>query len=404
MGAFASSAPLEDSGRGVTELSGKDAMKFFCSALVLSIAVPALAPAADVADLAGRIKAVGREGAGSAEAAAAWKELSRRGTDAIVPILSAIDDASPAAANWLRSAIDAIVERETAAKHPFPVKDLEMFLRETKHAGSARRFAFELLCRVDPATRDCLLQSFLNDPGAELRYDAVEAEFEKAKALSKDSEAAKEQLRKLLNSARDVNQTEAIAKELEQRGSPVDLAKHFAFITTWYLASAFDNTDGKGFQAVYPPERGVDLAAKYAGKEGKEVAWKPHTTAEKNGAVDLNKAIAKEKNAVAYGYVVIDSPAARPVEIRAASATALKIWLNGGEIFARETYHQSFEQDSHIAPATLKTGRNTILIKVCQNNQTEEWAQNWMYQLRLTDPLGTAIPVKVIDPATTEAK
>ena len=374
-------------------------MKYLWQAVTVLFALPSLAPAADVTDLADRIKAVGREGAGNSEAAAAWKELSRRGTDAIVPLLATIDGASPAAANWLRSAIDAIVERETAAKHPLPAKDLEAFLCDTKHAGTARRLAFELLCRAEPAARDRLLPTFLNDPGAELRYDAVEAEFEKAKALPKDSDAAKDQLRKLIDAARDVNQTEAIAKELEQRGSPVDLAKHFAFITSWYLVAGFDNTDGKGFQAVYPPEKGVDLAAKYAGKDGKEVAWKPYTTAEKNGAVDLNKAIAKEKNAVAYGYVVIESPAARPVEVRAASATALKIWLNGKEIFARETYHQSFEQDSHIAPATLNAGRNTILIKICQNNQTEDWAQNWMYQLRLTDPVGTAIPVKVVDPA-----
>src|SRR5262249_42020969 len=152
-----------------------------------------------------------------------------------------------------------------------PAKDLESFLRDTKHAGSARRLAFELLCRAEPATRDRLLPTFLNDPGAELRYDAVEAEFEKAKALPKDSEPAKDRLRKLLDAARDVTQTEAIAKELEQRGSPVDLARHFAFITSWYLASSFDNTDGKGFHAVYPPERGVDLAAKYPGNNGKEI-------------------------------------------------------------------------------------------------------------------------------------
>jgi hypothetical protein len=363
----------------------------------------ALAPAADVTELANRIKAVGPEGAGNPAAAAAWKELSHGGTDAIVPLLTAIDGASPAAANWLRSAVDAIVERESAAKKPLSVKDLEAFLRDTKHSGNARRLAFELLCRADPAARDRLLPTFLNDPGAELRYDAVEAAFDKAKALPKESAEAKEQLRKLVDAARDVNQTEAIAKELEQRGSPVDLVKHFAFITTWYLASSFDNTDGKGFHTVYPPERGVEVAAKYPGKDGKEIAWKAHTTAEKNGAVDLNKAIGQEKNAVAYGYVVIDSPAARPVEIRAASATALKIWLNGREVFGRETYHQSFEQDSHVAAGALKAGRNTILIKVCQNNQTEDWAQNWMYQLRLTDPLGTAIPVKVADPAS-EAK
>jgi hypothetical protein len=368
-------------------------------ALALLLLLPALASAADVSDLVKRVKAVGREGAGNSEAAAAWKELSRRGTDAIVPLLGALDGASPVAANWLRSAVDAIVQRETAANRPLPVKDLEAFLRDTRHPGNARRLAFELICQADPAARERLLPTFLNDPGAELRFDAVAAAFAKAKALPNDSADAKDQLRTLLDSARDVAQTEEIAKELERRGSPVDLVKHYALITTWHLTAGFDNTDGKGFQAVYPPEQGVDIAGRFQGKDGKEISWKPQTTAEKTGAIDLNKALGKEKNSVAYALVVVESPVERPVEVRAASATAIKIWVNGKEVLAREVYHQSFEPDSHTAATTLKAGRNTVLVKVCQNNQTEDWAQNWMFQLRFTDSLGAGVPVKVIDPS-----
>ena len=103
-----------------------------------------------------------------------------------------------------------------------------------------------------------------------------------------------------------------------------------------------------------------------------------------------------EKDAVAYGYAVVESPAERPVEVRAASATAVKIFVNGREVLAREFYHQSFDQDALTAPAQLRKGRNTILVKVCQNNQAEAWAQNWMYQLRLTDALGAAVPLTVL--------
>lgn len=379
-------------------------MRFHGWVAVIALVQPALAPAADIADLVTPIKSVGPEGAGNAKAAAAWRELSRRGPDAIVPILAALDGASPVAANWLRTAVDAIAERETAANRPLPAKELEAFLRDTKQAGNARRLAFELVCKADPSARDRLLPTFLSDPGLELRYDAVAVAFDQAKALPTDAAEAKAQLLKLLDAVRDVSQTEAIAKELERRGSPVNLVKHYGFITTWYLAGVFDNTDGKGFDSVYPPERSADPAARYPGKGGKEVAWKAHSTAEKNGAVDLNKAIGKEKAVVAYGYVVIEVPAERPVQVRAASATALKVWVNGQELIAREMYHQSFDPDSHIAPVTLKPGRNAILIKVCQNNQTEDWAQNWTYQLRLTDALGSAIPLKVVDPAPKEAK
>jgi hypothetical protein len=366
--------------------------------LVALLLLPVAASAADITELVKPIKAVGREGAGNAEAAAAWKELSRCGVDALVPLLAAMDGASPTAANWLRSAVDAIVERETAAGRPLPVRNLEAFLRDTRHAGRARRLAYELICRIDPAAPDRLLPTFLTDPGPELRYEAVAVALTNAKALPNDSTDAKGQLLRLLDAARDVTQTNAIAQELERRGNPVNLVKHFGFITTWYLAAPFDNAEGKGFRAAHPPERGVDVSAQYSGKGGAPVAWKPYTTPEKTGAVDLNKAVGKLKDAVAFAYVVVEVPAERAVEVRAASATALKIWVNGRELLAREVYHQSFEQDSHNAPVTLAAGRNTILVKVCQNNQPEDWAQNWMFQLRLTDALGAAVPVTVVDP------
>jgi len=38
-----------------------------------------------------------------------------------------------------------------------------------------------------------------------------------------------------------------------------------------------------------------------------------------------------------------------------------------------------------------KPGRNTILVKVCQNEQTEDWTKEWEFQLRVTDDLGTPI-------------
>jgi hypothetical protein len=39
----------------------------------------------------------------------------------------------------------------------------------------------------------------------------------------------------------------------------------------------------------------------------------------------------------------------------------------------------------------LKKGRNEILVKICQNEQTEDWAQTWDFQLRVCDALGTAV-------------
>ena len=47
----------------------------------------------------------------------------------------------------------------------------------------------------------------------------------------------------------------------------------------------------------------------------------------------------------------------------------------------------------------LKAGRNEVLIKVCQNEQTDDWAQTWGFQLRLCDAIGGAVPFKVLEAA-----
>ena len=36
-------------------------------------------------------------------------------------------------------------------------------------------------------------------------------------------------------------------------------------------------------------------------------------------------------------------------------------------------------------------GINTILVKACQNAQTQSWANKWSLQMRVCDELGTAI-------------
>ena len=35
--------------------------------------------------------------------------------------------------------------------------------------------------------------------------------------------------------------------------------------------------------------------------------------------------------------------------------------------------------------------KNTILVKACQNEQTEEWTVQWEFQLRVCDETGVAI-------------
>ena len=361
--------------------------------LAVALALPP-ARAADTAALLKQIRAVGVEGKGGDEAAKAWKELAASGPEALPAILAGMDGASAVAANWLRSSADAVAEKAATAGKPLPAAELEKFVKDTKHAPAGRRIAYELLVKVDTTAPDRLLPGMLSDPGHELRRDAVAYAIAAAqKLLDKgDKEAATAGFRKALAGAVDQDQADELAKVLKTLNVEVDLSTHLGFIRHWYLATPFDNVGMAGFKVSYPPEKGVDLAAVYKGEKGAEARWKPYTTKDMYGKVDLNIVIGALKGTIAYAYAVVDSPEERPVEVRVGSFNAMKIFLNGREIFFREEYHHGMRLDQNIGSGTLKKGKNEILIKVCQNEQTEKWAQSWIFQARLTDAVGQAVP------------
>ena len=89
---------------------GSIAFLFILGALATRGAVAALPEGAvDV------IRAVGAEGAGNEEARSAWEELAEAEVGVIPEILGAMRGANGLAANWLRSAVEVIVDREFAS-------------------------------------------------------------------------------------------------------------------------------------------------------------------------------------------------------------------------------------------------------------------------------------------------
>ena len=61
-------------------------------------------------------------------------------------------------------------------------------------------------------------------------------------------------------------------------------------------------------------------------------------------------------------------------------------------MFARDEYHRGKTRvDQFVIDGALKKGSNEILVKVCQNEQTQYWTKQWEFCLRITDPTGTAL-------------
>jgi hypothetical protein len=376
----------------------------FALALGLLLGLPP-ARGDDATSLLARIRKVGREGAGNEEAAAAWKALVGQGPAALAPILAAMDDDQRVAANWLRPAFEAIAEKALAAGQ-LSRDALDKAVADKKLAGAARALAYEWLVKVEKGAPERLLPTMLQDPSAELRRLAVERVVKQAEAEleKKDDKAARASFEKALTGAADPEQVDAIAKALEKLGAKVDVARHTGLVLSWYLITPFDHKKGAGWDVAYPPEKAIDLAATYDGADGKPARWVAHTTTDRAGVVDLNKALGKLKGTIAYACAFLDSPADREVELRVGCINGLKVWLNGKQLFANEEYHHGMRVDQYAARGTLKKGANTILLKVAQNEQKEQWAQEWRFQLRVCDRVGAGVPFTQEKPAAKGGK
>lgn len=348
------------------------------------------AKADEYADALKSLQAVGPEAAGHKAAQAAWKVVAAGDVGKLSELLTALDTASPLAANWIRSAIETIGERAEAAGDKSAAPVLEKFVLETKHAPQGRRLAYDLLVEFDKTAPERLMPGFLNDPSTELRREAIDRLLATEKD-AKDADAKKALYEQAFAASRDVDQIKDLADKLEKAGGKADLPKHFGFVTTWKIAGPFDNTKEQGYDTAYEPEKELKFDAKYKGKDGKEVAWKDHTTADKHGVVDLNEVLGKNKGALAYAVADFNAAKAGPVDIRIGSGSAIKLWVNGKQIDARNVYHSGFEIDQYISQVELKEGANRIVLKVCENEQKESWAQDWKFQLRVCDRVGTPV-------------
>lgn len=360
---------------------------------------------AELEDHLQKLLAVGAEAKGHQAAQQGWAELTKTAKAADLPtLIAALDQADGLSANWVRAAVDAVAERAVRAKQALPAKELEAFIFDTSHSPRGRRLAYEWLARVDKSAEERIIPKLLDDPSVEFRRDAVQRLIDQAQSLDKDDNAGLiAAYEHALRGARDQDQVELLAAALGKLGRPVDVPRHFGFVQQWKLIGPFDNTDMKAFDVAYPPEDKLDFTAEYQGKSG-PVAWRDHVTHDNYGVVDLNKAIAKHMGAVAYATTEFVSDEEQTLDLRLSSICAVKLWLNGELLTAREVYHANTEIDQYNVTARLKPGKNVIVIKCLQNEQKEEWAQDWSFQLRLCDSAGTAIlsadrPAKYEKPA-----
>ena len=364
-------------------------MRWLIAASLTLLVLSPLAQAAQPESIKA-IKAIGHEGQGNAAALAAVTQLQKDSKASDLPaLLDAFSGASPLAANYLRNVVEAVADREVAAGKSLPADTLRTIIFDTKRDPRARRLAYEVLLSVDADASKEIIPQLLQDPSPEFRRDAVQQLIDAA-ATQEDKAVKLGTFRKALLGATDEDQVKEIAKGIRDQGDDVSLVQHFGFLTDWKIVGPFNNKNFVGFAETYPPEKKLDFEKKLEGQLG-EVAWGDITTGDEFGILDIAKTISPYKGAVMYLTTTFDSASARDVQFRFGTPNAWKIWINGEYLFGRDEYHRGMAIDQYAVPATLKKGQNVILVKLCQNEQEDSWAQRYQLQFRVSDASGVAI-------------
>src|SRR5205085_10848723 len=107
--------------------------------------------------------------------------------------------------------------------------------------------------------------------------------------------------------------------------------------------------------------------------------------------VDVNEAIGKHVEAVAYAWNQFTSPVERNFEIRLGSFTAFKLWVNGELVMTRGDAYTGMRLDHYVARAHLKAGKNSILLTMAQDDPPPPLPKIWRFMLRVCDEGGVAL-------------
>ena len=137
----------------------------------------------------------------------------------------------------------------------------------------------------------------------------------------------------------------------------------------WYYIGPFDNDNGQGFDAVYPPEKETDLAKTYPGRNGEKAAWKEFKDFRLGALVDL-KRFKESDNCCIYLYQEIEARAAAELPVSFGSDDTLTVWLNGEKLL-EENEIRAAAPDQNRAVLKIRQGKNRLLLKVC--NAAGEW-------------------------------
>lgn len=142
------------------------------------------------------------------------------------------------------------------------------------------------------------------------------------------------------------------------RAASLSASGQSAWPQGWQLIGPFENAN---FDAVHPPEREIDLTAKYPGKEGETVAWRKFDVAD--GQVHNLKQFQRDDNCVCYLYRTVEAAQPGRVRVSVGSDDQVALFFNGKQVLHNPAVRPA-GPDQDFAQLDLVQGTNHILLKI----------------------------------------
>jgi hypothetical protein len=164
-------------------------------------------------------------------------------------------------------------------------------------------------------------------------------------------------------------------------------------INRWHLIGPFDAPEQDRLQTVFPPEKSLDLAAQYPGKDGKIIGWQaversitPQSDLTDEFFVEFHKYFdGLHYDAVAYGLTYLHAPREMDASLAFGSDDGIVIWLNGTEVHRHDVGRPYTPKEERVN-VRLREGSNTLLVKISQGGGM------WGFGMHVETPDGRPLP------------
>ncbi len=149
------------------------------------------------------------------------------------------------------------------------------------------------------------------------------------------------------------------------------------FISDWWIIGPFNNSNEKGLETIYPPEREFDVNKIYKGTADHNVKWNSYTNQE-SGYIDFTKIFHTTENGVVYASRTFNIDEEKSMKIGVGSNDGVRMWLNGKLVLDHKVLRKA-EPNQEILTLPFKKGENSVLIKI------DQFGGGWGFYFSLLD-------------------